>query len=139
MRLNLESFFPILRNDISNKKYGYFFLLSVIIWFIEIFATYLMALALSIDVSIFIIFIVYFLIGFSMVLVLTPGNLGISEYIFVLILSLFNISPELSLALALVDRLVKSFTFFSLAFFSYNFIKSKDNIIASISDTKQSD
>ncbi|MBQ2830935.1 UPF0104 family protein [Methanobrevibacter sp.] len=92
---------------ISNKKgLIYTLSLSFFIWFLEIFRVYLVFLAFGANVSFIIIaevFIVSSLVG---MIPLLPGGLGAIDGTMILIFSTAGVSPSISAAATVIERLI---------------------------------
>lgn len=92
----------------------YLSLLMVIVIFLWGFKLYICFMAIGEPVNFGQIMIIQTLINFSLVISITPGNLGIKEGITAFSANLFGISPTTALLASLVDRAIAVLVVFSM-------------------------
>lgn len=81
--------------------------LSLIIWFIQTTMCYLIASFLSHNISFAVIAFAVALANMTLVVPITPSNIGIYESVFVGVLLLVGVGKDISLSIGLIDHLVK--------------------------------
>jgi len=103
----ISGFQKTMRTTMSDKKILYYAIpLSFLIWFTEIFRVYLVFLAFGATVNFVLIgevFIVASLIG---MIPLLPGGLGAVDGVMILFYSAAGISPSISAAATVIERLI---------------------------------
>lgn len=83
-------------------------LLSLLIWFFEIFTLYFIALSMNIPVPILFMIFGVALANIAKIVPATPGGIGLYEGIIVAVFSAANVGYNDALAIAVLDHLVKN-------------------------------
>ncbi|MEA3494441.1 MAG: lysylphosphatidylglycerol synthase transmembrane domain-containing protein [Bacteroidota bacterium] len=109
----------------NKSKVGYIILLQVVFILIMSVRLYLSYYALGIEIDFLKIILIQSFVVFSMVLSVTPGNIGIKEGIIGLSASLFGLSLEEALLGAVLDRMIEMIIIFILGgFYSKGLFKN---------------
>ena len=92
---------------ISNKRgLIYTLALSFVIWFFEIFRVYLVFLAFGADVNLILIAEIFIISSLVGMIPLLPGGLGAVDGIMILFFSTVGVSPSVSAAATVIERLI---------------------------------
>lgn len=92
----------------TRKLLGKSVLLSLLIWLLEIFTLYFIALSMNISVPIFFMIFGVALANIAKIIPATPGGIGLYEGIIVAVFSAANVAYNDALAIAVLDHLVKN-------------------------------
>lgn len=118
-------------------KFGTFHLFSIFLLAVRLFLSFR---ALGLVVGPIKALIIQSLTGYSMVVSLTPGNLGIKEGIIAFSAGLMEISPDSAMLAAVLDRAVAIVVVFSLGLvFSHLLIKRLPETISAVPESGHSE